>query len=248
MTSNQARIILTNPCSENWNSMQMDEVGRFCQSCQKSVIDFTSKSDSEIKEFLKDKQGEKLCGRFYIHQVERIRIEIDSNLLISDIPFWQKFLAIVLVCFGPDLMGYDFVFAQTETDSVTVQTEQVDSLVTIPTIEADTTLEVRVDSVQKPIEVNLPEFEQICTIDAQLPIVSGMMMIVNQQQLHPEWQIPQTPILLTDTGENSDVSQITGTRVSKTAPTAPKRRRRKPTLPENAIIADTGDRRKTRRS
>lgn len=247
MTSNQAKIIIKNPCSESWNSMQMDEVGRFCQSCQKSVIDFTSKSDSEIKEFLKDKQGEKLCGRFYIHQVERIRIEIDPKLLVSGIPFWQKFLVVFLVCFGQDFLGVDFVFGQTEADSVPAQTEQIDSLTSIPPVEADTTLEANVDSIQKPIEVKLPEIEQIFTIDPRLLMVSGMMIVVNEEQLHPEWQIPKVPVLLDTKGEDS-VPQIMGTKFSKTTSTIPKRRRRKPVIPENAIIADLDDRRKTRRS
>jgi hypothetical protein len=239
MTPNQAKIVIKNPCSENWDEMKADSDGRFCQSCQKSVIDFTSKTDLEIKAFLKDKQEENLCGRFYLHQVNRIRIEIDQNILVSDIPFWQKFLVVFLVCFGADFLGYDFVFAQ--TDSIPVKTEQVDSLVSILPVQADSTLEVSIDSVQKLIEVKLPETEQIFTIDPQLLMISGMMMVVDQQQLHPEWQIPQTPILL----ENPGVPQIVGTILSKTAP---KRRRRKPTLPENAIIASADGRRKTRKS
>ena len=114
MTPNQSKIIIQNPCSEKWDAMQLDTIGRFCQSCQKSVIDFTSQTDEEIKHFLKDKQGEKLCGRFYLQQLDRIRIEIDQNILISNIPFWQKFLVVLLVCFGSDFLGIDFAFSQTD--------------------------------------------------------------------------------------------------------------------------------------
>lgn len=249
MTPNQAKIVLTNPCSENWNSMQVDAIGRFCQSCQKSVIDFTSKSDNEIKEFLKDKQGEKLCGRFYVHQVERIRIEIDQNVLFSDIPFWQKFLAIMLVCFGPDLAGYDFVFAQTETDSIPVQTEQIDSMAPVTLSEADTTLEVIVDSVQKPIQHKKDKTEFI--LYYPMPMISGSIMLAGDH--YPLFDgIPAPPLEIPFDKEQSKKDTLdskTGiAQDHESTPIVPKRRRRKPTPPENAVFADSEDRRKTRRS
>ena len=37
-------------CSEDWNNMKPCEQGRFCGSCQKTVVDFTEKSDAEIQE------------------------------------------------------------------------------------------------------------------------------------------------------------------------------------------------------
>lgn len=225
--------------------MQMDEVGRFCQSCQKSVIDFTSKSDSEIKEFLKDKQGEKLCGRFYIHQVERIRIEIDPKLLISNIPFWQKFLVVFLVCFGQDFLGVDFVFGQTEADSVPAQTEQIDSLTSISPVEADTTLEVSVDSVQKPIlhKKDNPKFILRCP----MPMISGSITFIPEPWLIDQDHTAPFPFIKYDPETDSSTSKP-GIAHAENIPAVPKRRKKKPILPENAIIADSGDRRKTRRS
>lgn len=249
MTPNQAKIVLTNPCSENWNSMQVDAIGRFCQSCQKSVIDFSSKSDDEIKTFLKDRKGEKLCGRFYVHQVERIRIEIDPNLLISAIPFWQKFLAIVLVCFGPDLVGTDFVFAQTETDSVPVQTEQIDSMAPVTLSEADTTLEVIVDSVQKPIQHKKDKTEFI--LYYPMPMISGSVMLAGDH--YPLFDgIPAPPLEIPfdkEQPKKDTLDSKTGiASTSKNSPVVPEQPQKRPSLPENAVIADSGDRRKIRRA
>lgn len=249
MTSNQAKIVLTNPCSESWDSMQTDDVGRFCQSCQKSVIDFTSKSDDEIQEFLKDKQKEKLCGRFYIQQIERIRIEIDPNLLVSRIPFWQKFLVVLLVCFGPDLMGYDFVFAQTETDSIPVQTEQVDSLAVTPPVEADTTLDAMADTL---LEISAPMIAEIEweTISAGRLITQYMIMgdfvVQERKEYYKESKI-SFPFVKYNPETDSSASK-TGIAHAENTPAIPKRRKRKPVLPENAVIADLDDRRKTKRS
>lgn len=249
MTPNRAKIVLTNPCSENWNSMQVDTVGRFCQSCQKSVIDFTSKSDHEIKTFLKDKQGEQLCGRFHVHQVERIRIEIDQNILVSNIPFWQKFLAIVLVCFGPDLLGYDFVFAQTETDSIPVKAEQVDSLDSLPMFQADSTLEVTVDSLLKTPSIEM-KIKSVCSFPMVMgdiisvpsfPIIAGNMTVINEDYYFPGLEIDPLK-------DDTSVAKTGIAKTSQNNPLAPKRPKKKPFLPENALIADSDERRKTRRS
>lgn len=248
MTPNQAKIVVTNPCTENWNSMSADPAGRFCQSCQKSVIDFSSKTDDEIKGFLKEKRGEKLCGRFYTHQLERIRIEIDRNLLVSDIPFWQKFLIVLLVCLGPDLMGYDFVFAQSELDSMVVKTEHVDSLPAKP----DTTLaasELIPDSLQAPLAIKIPEIGQICTVDPDL-FVTGMMILgsvttVDEEFLNPEWR---TPLVIHQPKTDTAVSEEGLVQVSKKKPAAPKRPEKKPIFPQHVLIADAGERKKTRRS
>lgn len=244
MTLNRAKIVLTNPCSENWDSMQADAVGRFCQSCQKSVIDFSSKSDDEIKAFLKDKQGEKLCGRFYIHQVERIRIEIDPKLLVSNIPSWQKFLVVFLICFGPDFLGVDFVFAQTEIDSIPLKTEQVDSLVPIAVVEPNSTLEAAVDSLKKSAICKKNKAE-LLTYLPFTGIVSGAFAIVDERYHDPESEIS----FIKDPPKKDTLDPETAiAQTSKNNPVVPKSPQKKPVPPENALISDSGDRRKTKRS
>ena len=62
------------PCHENWDAMKPSEKGKFCTSCQKTVIDFTEMSDRQIAEFFK-RPPSSVCGRFQEVQLNR-NIEI----------------------------------------------------------------------------------------------------------------------------------------------------------------------------
>ncbi len=55
------KIHIENPCRENWQNMTPDEDGRFCNSCNKIVVDFSKKSLSEIRDHLAKTN---VCGRF----------------------------------------------------------------------------------------------------------------------------------------------------------------------------------------
>jgi hypothetical protein len=58
------------PCHESWNNMSLETEGRFCSSCQKTVIDFTAMSDQEIIQYFKNAKGN-TCGRFSEDQLDK---------------------------------------------------------------------------------------------------------------------------------------------------------------------------------
>ena len=66
----QIHITIPKSCLQNWHGMTSAENGRFCDSCQKSVIDFTTRSDRAILKAVKN--TEHLCGRFLPDQLDRI--------------------------------------------------------------------------------------------------------------------------------------------------------------------------------
>lgn len=45
---NVKKILIPNPCSENWDEMKINSCGRFCASCEKTVVDFTRMDDAEF--------------------------------------------------------------------------------------------------------------------------------------------------------------------------------------------------------
>ncbi|RNI30303.1 hypothetical protein EFA69_12520 [Rufibacter immobilis] len=70
MFKNTLTVTIPQPCREDWNTMTPQHQGRFCQSCQKTVVDFTAMSDAEVVEWL-TKQLENGCGKFREDQLNR---------------------------------------------------------------------------------------------------------------------------------------------------------------------------------
>lgn len=62
-------ITIPEPCSQNWHEMSVAEKGRFCNSCQKNVFDFTNASNREIATAFKNNRS--VCGRFNVSQLDR---------------------------------------------------------------------------------------------------------------------------------------------------------------------------------
>lgn len=65
------KISIPKPCNENWNSMSPNKNGRFCNSCNKTVIDFTKMNNPEIQKYFTENLGqERICGHFKLNQIE----------------------------------------------------------------------------------------------------------------------------------------------------------------------------------
>ena len=82
------KLQVSQPCSQDWNTMTPQEQGRFCGSCQKVVIDFTTMSDSEIISHFQNYKGN-TCGRFYDNQLNT-KLKIIEKVKPS---FWSRFVA-----------------------------------------------------------------------------------------------------------------------------------------------------------
>lgn len=76
-------INIPEPCHEDWNKMTPKEQGRHCDACNKTVIDFTKKTDEQIIKTLE--ANGKLCGRFKTQQLNReiVLTRKDKNNYLS---------------------------------------------------------------------------------------------------------------------------------------------------------------------
>lgn len=93
------------PCHEDWNQMTPSDKGRFCSSCEKTVIDFTIMSDYEIKDFLRMNQGQKLCGHVKKSQLDLIHIKVPVQILNTYRLGHRSFLLALLIVMGTSLMS-----------------------------------------------------------------------------------------------------------------------------------------------
>ena len=63
------QLNIPHPCTQNWDEMTPCGTGRFCAHCQKTVIDFTTWSDTALYNFFAKNTGE-VCGRMFATQLQ----------------------------------------------------------------------------------------------------------------------------------------------------------------------------------
>jgi hypothetical protein len=69
--SKNIQLSIPSRCHENWETMSPAQKGRFCGSCQKQVIDFSTMSDRAIAAFFTRPSTGSVCGRFRHQQLDR---------------------------------------------------------------------------------------------------------------------------------------------------------------------------------
>lgn len=70
MKTKSYSLDIPTPCHEKWSDMHKRQNGRFCNSCQKTVIDFSQMSDREVAAIF-NKADDNLCGKFRNDQLNR---------------------------------------------------------------------------------------------------------------------------------------------------------------------------------
>jgi hypothetical protein len=112
LQNNSYKIRINEPCHENWQGMADTDVGKFCNSCKKDVVDFTNFSNNEIINYLKQNGITSGCGKFLNTQIEQIRIVIDEDILVYKLSYWKKFIVALLICFGGKCLNAEISFGQ----------------------------------------------------------------------------------------------------------------------------------------
>jgi hypothetical protein len=86
-------INIPESCSQDWNMMEQRNEGKHCGSCKKTVIDFTSMTDTQLANFFK-KNTSNVCGRFYDDQLDK-QIVLPKR----ELPWLKYFFTITLPAF-----------------------------------------------------------------------------------------------------------------------------------------------------
>ncbi|AGC76901.1 TonB-like protein [Nonlabens dokdonensis] len=93
------------PCNEDWNQMTPSAKGRFCSSCEKTVIDFTKMSSFEISNYLKENMHNGVCGRIYKSQLDRVVVQIPAKMLLEPRLAHRFFALALLIVMGTTLFS-----------------------------------------------------------------------------------------------------------------------------------------------
>lgn len=80
------KININNPCPENWDNMQDSKEGKFCEKCSRCVIDFTQKTDQEIKDIINQNHNTRICGRIVSKSFPKV---VASVILITNLTLVQ---------------------------------------------------------------------------------------------------------------------------------------------------------------
>jgi Secretion system C-terminal sorting domain len=86
-------IQIPQSCHQDWNAMTHEEQGRHCNACQKTVVDFTAMTDTQLAHFFK-KKTDNVCGRFYNDQLDK-QIALPKR----ELPWLKYFFTITLPAF-----------------------------------------------------------------------------------------------------------------------------------------------------
>jgi hypothetical protein len=90
------QLTITDPCHEDWQKMAPEQQGRFCGSCQKTVVDFSIMSDQEVLNYFLQ-ANHKICGRFAADQLNRELVITEKKKRFSWAYVWNVLLATFLL-------------------------------------------------------------------------------------------------------------------------------------------------------
>ena len=117
------------------------EQGRFCQSCEKTVVDFSQMSDEQMLNYFKLKKStsERVCGRFRAEQVSKpVQIQW-QRWPLSLQRFAMALVAVVLLggasaCHSTDQTVGDVVFVEEDTVQVAIPEDTLNGEVAVPEV------------------------------------------------------------------------------------------------------------------
>jgi hypothetical protein len=91
-------------CGENWQGMSETSCGKFCNSCEKEVVDTTNYSKEQLKVFLKNHIHSLPCMRMTNHQLEDLNLEFQAWRASSSYSH-SSLLWVLLIVFGLGLFS-----------------------------------------------------------------------------------------------------------------------------------------------
>lgn len=90
------QISIPEPCHEKWNDMTPNEQGRFCNSCAKTVVDFSAMSDAQLIFYFENLKSQNVCGRVHPEQLDREIRQLEPSKKRIFV-YWQYVVAFFML-------------------------------------------------------------------------------------------------------------------------------------------------------
>ncbi|UTN05826.1 energy transducer TonB [Flavobacterium bizetiae] len=168
------KITIPKPCHEDWNKMTPSDNGRFCLSCSKTVVDFTSMLPDEVQHFFIQNQNTNICGRFKKSQLDTITIQIPSRVLYTQTHYHKMFLLALFIAMGTTL------FSCADKDGNKKKIDKVEIIQNDPTTEHISVGDTKISNSNTPLLPPPPPPK----ID-QVKFVKGKARIKNAKLVKP---------------------------------------------------------------
>lgn len=110
------KLNIQEPCHQSWQQMTDVQGGRHCESCSKTVVDFTKMGNDEIINYLSVSRN--VCGRIHEQQMESVNMQLVARQPQNK-GSWAKWVMAAALFLGT---AYNHAIAQ----SATSPTEQAD--------------------------------------------------------------------------------------------------------------------------
>ncbi|WP_343795081.1 energy transducer TonB [Gaetbulibacter jejuensis] len=206
-------ISIPKPCHENWLKMTPNEKGRFCQSCSKTVVDFTNMTTDDIQDFIHNNKHQRICGHIKQSQLDTINLKVSQSVFDQTLSFHKMFLLALLLAMGTTIFSCADEKGNTKKiESIELIDTKTDTIEKMGEIDTDVeqilneTLEKT--SKKDSTEITAPPFCPIPNVTGEIIEVEEQMedeedvtdivvgMIINS---HP--QFPNTPDSLSIQGQ-----------------------------------------------
>ena len=106
MNNPKYSISIPKPCHEDWNQMTPEQKGRFCGVCNKTVVDFTNKTTTEVDKIIDERKSEKICGRFNSTQIANpVTVTVPAYIRAQRYSLTRAFMIALFFVFGAGLFS-----------------------------------------------------------------------------------------------------------------------------------------------
>ncbi|MFT5848595.1 MAG: hypothetical protein ACJARX_001972 [Psychroserpens sp.] len=121
--------------------MSSNDKGRFCNSCSKTVIDFTAMKTNDVQVFMHQNKGQRICGHIRKTQLDTINLHISETVFEQRMSFHKLFLLALLMVMGTSLRScQDEKGTIKKIESVEIVEKAIDSSIVATKEEIDSTV------------------------------------------------------------------------------------------------------------